>query len=59
MANSALTFTFSTQDLRVIMRNGEPWFVAADVLSALTLDRKALERLDEDEKGVSSIGSAE
>ena len=30
-------------------------FVAADVLAALALDRKALERLDDDEKGVNSI----
>ncbi|WP_200179108.1 BRO family protein [Ectothiorhodospira mobilis] len=35
--------------------DGEPLFVAADVLAALSLDRKALERLDDDEKGVSSI----
>ena len=34
---------------------GEPWFVAADVLSTISLDRKALERLDDDEKGVNSI----
>lgn len=52
---SALTFTFSTQSLRVILRDGEPWFVAADALATLGLDRKALERLDEDERGVSSI----
>ena len=35
--------------------DGEPMFVAADLLSTLNLDRKALERLDDDEKGVSSI----
>jgi Prophage antirepressor len=34
---------------------GDPWFVAADLLASLGLDRKALERLDDDEKGVSSI----
>ncbi len=61
MANSpvsgapALTFTFSAQTLRVILRDGEPWFVAADLLETLTLDRKALERLDDDEKGVNTI----
>jgi prophage antirepressor-like protein len=31
------------------MIDDAPWFVAADVLSVLTLDRKALERLDSDE----------
>lgn len=33
----ALTFSFSTQSLRVILRDGEPWFVAADVCSALDI----------------------
>jgi len=41
--------------VRTLIRDGEPWFVAADVLKVLDLDRKALERLDYDEKGVSSI----
>jgi len=50
-----LTFPFECTNLRATLRHGEPWFVAADVLAALTLDRKAMERLDEDEKGVSSI----
>ena len=58
MAQQQLTpavFTFTTQPVRVIVRDDEPWFVAADVISALDLDRKALDRLDDDEKGVSSI----
>ncbi len=40
--------------LRTINRNGEPWFIAADVCAALDLgnSRQALTRLDEDEKGV-------
>lgn len=49
------TFNFSATPLRVVMTDGEPWFVAADVIGALTLDRKALERLDDDEKGVNSV----
>lgn len=48
----ALTFTFSAQCLRCIMRDGEPWFVAADVCDALTLSTEATRRLDEDEKGL-------
>lgn len=49
-------FNFDSQPIRVVQGDdGEPMFVAADVLAALCLDRKALERLDEDEKGVSSI----
>lgn len=49
------TFNFELQAVRVTMLNGEPWFVAADILEALELDRKALERIDADEKGVSPI----
>ena len=43
--------------VRTIIRNGEPWFVAADVCRALELGdtHKAVERLDDDEKGRSSI----
>ena len=49
-------FDFEGLPVRVVTDSqGEPWFVAADVLATIGLDRKALERLDEDEKGVSSI----
>ncbi|MCI8921018.1 MAG: helix-turn-helix domain-containing protein [Acutalibacter sp.] len=43
--------------IRVIDRDGEPWFVAADVCKALELgnSRQAIARLDDDEKGVISI----
>lgn len=43
--------------IRAIEKDGEPWFVAADVCRALELSdtSKALERLDDDEKGTSSI----
>ena len=43
--------------MRTIYRDGEPWFVAADVCRALELGTtaKALERLDEDERGMSLI----
>ena len=39
--------------VRTIIRDGEPWFVAADVCRALELGdtHKAVERLDDDEKG--------
>lgn len=42
--------------VRVIEREGEPWFVAADVCRALEIQNTAdaLSRLDEDEKGVAS-----
>ena len=41
-------------ELRTMMINGEPWFVAVDVCRALEIDRTATRRLDDDEKGVYS-----
>lgn len=51
------TFTNSKfGNVRAINRNGEPWFVAADVCRCLEISnsRDAMTRLDEDEKGVDS-----
>lgn len=44
-------------EVRTVIRDGEPWFVATDVCKALEIGTtsKALERLDDDEKGMSSI----
>ena len=44
-------------ELRTVNQNGEPWFVAADVCKALDLGdtHKAVERLEDDEKGRNSI----
>ena len=41
-------------EIRTTVQNGEPWFVAADVCKALDIEnnRKATNRLDDDEKGV-------
>lgn len=41
-------------DVRKIVRNGEPWFVAANVCRALDVDSTATRRLDDDEKGLHS-----
>jgi prophage antirepressor-like protein len=41
--------------VRTTVKDNEPWFVAADVLRVLDVDRTSLERLDDDEKGVDSI----
>ena len=40
-------------NVRVILRNGEPWFVAKDVCGILEIEkyRDAVSRLDEDERG--------
>ncbi len=51
---SPVVFNFVSNALRVILRDGEPWFVAADVCEALCIEnnRNATARLDDDEKGV-------
>ncbi|HDB9577293.1 TPA: Bro-N domain-containing protein [Escherichia coli] len=50
-------FSFQEEhQVRVVMINGEPWFVAADVCNAIGIinHRDAVGKLDEDEKGVGS-----
>lgn len=50
-------FSFeSNRPLRVVERDGNPWFVAADVCAALDLANPAMaiQPLDDDEKGLSS-----
>ncbi len=44
-------------EIRTIMRDNEPWFVAADVCRALELDQvtNTVRRLDDDEKALISI----
>ncbi|WP_257984036.1 MULTISPECIES: Bro-N domain-containing protein [Ralstonia] len=51
------TFNFESHSVRVVMRDDEPWFVAADVCRALQLTNptKALLSLDADEKALTSI----
>jgi prophage antirepressor-like protein len=54
--SNLIPFEFESHAVRVVISSdGQPMFVASDLLATLTLDRKALERLDADEKGVSSI----
>ena len=38
--------------IRTVMIDNAPWFVANDVCSAIDVDRTAIRRLDDDEKGV-------
>lgn len=55
---SALTFTFEPNTVRVILRDGEPWFVATDVCNALALKNPtvAVQALDEDERSKLNLG---
>jgi len=49
-------FDFNEHAVRVMLRESQPWFVAADVCRVLEIanSRDALRGLDEDEKGVGS-----
>ena len=40
------------EEVRSLLLDGEPWFVASDVCAAIEVDRTAVRRLDDDEKGV-------
>lgn len=53
---TASTFNFGAHAVRIIIRDGEPWFSAADVCAALDVKnyRDAARHLDEDERGVVS-----
>lgn len=56
-ALAPLSFNFQTHDVRILMRDEEPWFVAGDICDVLDLGNvtRALDRLDDDEKGVTQI----
>ena len=54
MTNTPAVFSTPEQSLRVFEIDGQPWFAAGDVLAALDLHRKALARLDPEDKGVRS-----
>lgn len=51
-SNTPSVFKFESHAVRIIMINGEPWFVATDVCRALQLSNpsKATASLDEDER---------
>ncbi|WP_175712603.1 BRO-N domain-containing protein [Burkholderia ambifaria] len=50
------SYSFGSQRVRIVMRDGSPWFVASDVCKALGIGNpsEALRNLDHDEKGLSS-----
>ena len=51
--NQLIAFDFETNNVRVVMDTQmQPWFVAADVCAALTINTEQTRRLDHDEKGL-------
>lgn len=57
IATSVASFSFENFSVRAINRNGEIWFVAADVGAVLGLGnvRSSIALLDDDEKGVHTV----
>lgn len=55
--SALLNFAFDENLVRVVMQDENPWFVAADICRALHISdaSKAAERLDDDERGTSTI----
>ncbi|EKS7767149.1 antirepressor protein ant [Edwardsiella piscicida] len=51
-------FKFGDKEIRVLSKDGEPWFLAQDVCFALGIKNvtQAVERLDEDERSMFNIG---
>lgn len=52
--NNVTIYQFEQNDVRMVQKGGEPWFVLSDLCKVLELSnsRKVAERLDADEKGV-------
>jgi prophage antirepressor-like protein len=52
------TFNFESHAVRVVMRDDEPWFVAADICAALNIQNasQVIARLDQDERSMLNIG---
>ena len=47
-------FDFKGEQVTVLQKDGEPWFVARNVTDVLGLDRTAIRRIDEEEKDMHS-----
>lgn len=56
--NQLQMFNFENNSVRVIQKDGEPWFVAKDVCDVLEIRNtsQALQRLDVDERSMFNIG---
>ncbi len=55
--NKLEIFNYENSNIRTVVKNGDPWFVAADVCAVLEIGNPSdpIRRLDEDEKGVDLI----
>ncbi|MCG4258027.1 BRO-N domain-containing protein [Acetobacter senegalensis] len=55
--STVMPFSFEEHAVRALTRDGEPWFVLADVCGVLdiTNSRNVTDRMDDDEKGVHTV----
>jgi anti-repressor protein len=60
MSNSIQIFNFESTQVRTIIRDGEPWFVASDICRILEISNNtdALKRIDEDDRTLVLIEGA-
>ncbi|AZS50686.1 hypothetical protein DM558_07790 [Entomomonas moraniae] len=58
MSNQLSIFNFEDHQVRTLLINDEPWFVAQDVCKSLNIKNvtQAIERLDDDERSMFNIG---
>jgi prophage antirepressor-like protein len=58
-ATQIIPFKFEAHEVRTLLIDDQPWFVAADVCQSLAIvnTARALSRLDDDEKGVHSMNT--
>lgn len=49
------TFAFDDKNVRVVAKDGEPWFLASDLCDVLGIDITSIRKLDDDEKGLHSM----
>ena len=56
--NDLIPFSFDNKDVRVVNRNGDPWFVLADLCRVLELENPSMtvKALDEDERAKFNLG---
>lgn len=57
MSNEIVPFDFHGNEVRVVMLDGEPWWVVNDVCKAMTLSdpRRAAERVDAEDRTITPI----
>lgn len=61
MSNNVAIFNYEQQQVRMVERKGEPWFVLADLCHILGLSNPTMvsKKLDEDERAKSDLGLQE